>query len=98
MPSYDPTATLDDTLTSSTRAAMGSAVPKLIAVNEDTVQGTKLKLDLDNQGFLTVLTPDDIDDTLSISGAIADAAITGEMINNKASLTDAAYKDMIAQT
>lgn len=86
MPSWNPEDHLDFSLASSTQAAAGSAVPKLIAINEADVQGTKMKISTTGQQDLTVLTPSDIDNTLSQQGEAADAKATGEMImiNNAA--------------
>lgn len=82
MPSWDPEEHLDDTLTSNTLAPVSSAVPKLIAVNEAAIQGTKMIIDTTGQEDLTVLTPNDIDATLSIEGAVADAKATGDAISD----------------
>lgn len=86
MPSWNPEDHLDFSLTSSTQAAAGSAVPKLIAINEGTIDGTKIQINTIGQNDLTVLTPNDIDNTLSQQGEVADAKATGEMImiNNAA--------------
>lgn len=65
MPSWDPETHLDDTLTADNLAPVSSAVPKLIAVNEAEIQGTKMKISTTGQEDLTVLTPNDIDNTLS---------------------------------
>lgn len=80
MPSWDPETHLDDTLTADNLAPVSSAVPKLIAVNEAEIQGTKMKISTTGQEDLTVLTPNDIDNTLSQQGEAADAKATGEII------------------
>lgn len=80
MPSWDPETHLDDTLMADNLAPVSSAVPKLIAINEAEIQGTKMKISTTGQQDLIVLTPSDIDNTLSQQGEVADAKATGEMI------------------
>ena len=89
-PSYNPQNDLDTELVSDEKAAQGLAVQKLIAIDETPVGGTKLKLETPKQGDkeLEILTPADIDTTLSIEGMVADAKTIGDAIKNMATEFD----------
>lgn len=81
-PEWQTNVPLDSTLTSSDRPPVSNAVPKLIAVNESPIQGTKMTFDTTNSEALNILTDEDVDDTLSISGTPADAKATGDAVSN----------------